>query len=392
MTAEELKKYELLYKNTLFNNIVPFWENHSIDNDFGGYFTCLDRDGSVYDTDKFIWLQARQVWTFSMLYNKYEKKQQWIDIAKKGIDFLKKYGRDKDGNWYFSLRQDGEPLVQAYNIFSDCFAALAFGEYALATGDESCKEISLKTYNNILLRQNNPKGKYEKTIHNNRPIKSFSLPMILANLTFELKWMIGNESYNQQSEIFLDEIMNLFLDNKKLLIRENILTGGGNLDSFEGRLLTPGHGIEGMGFVMNIANELGKKSVIKQAIEVVLSTLEFAWDKKYGGIFYFMDSEGKPPLSLEWDQKLWWVHLETLTTLLTAFMLTGDKRCWGWYEKVHHYTWEHFPDSDFGEWFGYLNRQGKPLLHIKGGKWKGFFHVPRSLFQNYQTFKKLLDF
>lgn len=391
MTAKELKKYELLYKNTLFNNIVPFWENHSIDNDFGGYFTCLDRDGSVYDTDKFIWLQARQVWTFSMLYNKYEKKQQWIDIAKNGINFLKKYGRDNNGNWYFSLRQDGAPLVQAYNIFSDCFAALAFGEYALATGDESCKEISLKTYNNILLRQNNPKGKYEKTIHDNRPIKSFSLPMILANLTFELKWMIGNESYNQQSEIFLDEIMNSFLDNKNLLIRENILTGGGNLDSFEGRLINPGHGIEGMGFVMDVANELGKESVIKQAVEVVLSTLEFAWDKKYGGIFYFMDSEGKPPLSLEWDQKLWWVHLETITTLLTAFKLTGDKRCWGWYEKVHHYTWEHFPDSDFGEWFGYLNRQGKPLLHIKGGKWKGFFHVPRALFQNYQTFKKLLN-
>ena len=39
------------------------------------YFTCLDRQGNVFDTDKFIWLQGREVWMFSMLYNKVEKRQ-----------------------------------------------------------------------------------------------------------------------------------------------------------------------------------------------------------------------------------------------------------------------------------------------------------------------------
>ncbi|VAW10570.1 N-acylglucosamine 2-epimerase [hydrothermal vent metagenome] len=387
--TEKFKEYELLYKNALLNNVIPFWKENSIDTKFGGYFTCLDIDGTVYDTDKFIWLQARQVWTFSMLYNKYKKNEEWLTIAKHGIDFLKKYGRDHDGNWYFSLKQDGAPLVQPYNIFSDCFAALAFGEYAFATGDESCKDISLKTYHTILSRQHNPKGKYNKTIPQNRPLKSFSLPMILANLTLELRWLLGEDSFKEYSATFLDEIMNSFLDKESLLIRENVLLSGERLDSFEGRLLNPGHGIEGMGFVMDVAYELGKPAIINQAIEIVLSTLEFGWDQKHGGIFYFMDVDGKPPLSLEWDQKLWWVHLEALVTLLTAFSLTGDKRCWEWYEKIHNYTWEHFSDKKHGEWYGYLNRQGEPLLTIKGGKWKGFFHVPRSLFRNYQLFEKL---
>jgi len=389
MTSEKFKEYKDLYKENLLNDIIPFWENNSIDQEHGGYFTCLDRGGNVYDTDKFIWLQARQVWTFSMLYNRHEKRQEWLDIASHGIDFLTKNGRDKEGNWYFSLRRDGAPLVQAYNIFSDCFAALAFGEYALATGDESCKEISLRTYKNILSRQENPKGKYNKTIPENRPLKSFSLPMILANLTLELKWMLGEDTFKDYADVFLDEIMNSFLDPETLLIRENILVSGEELDSFEGRLINPGHGIEGMGFVMDAARELGNDSLIEKAVEVTLSILEFGWDQKYGGIFYFMDSKGKPPLSLEWDQKLWWVHLEALVTLSTAYMLTGDQRCWKWYEKVHQYTWEHFPDQAYGEWFGYLNRQGEPLLTLKGGKWKGFFHVPRSVFRIYHTFNDL---
>ncbi len=386
---ELLKKYKTQYKNELFDNIIPFWVNHSIDTTSGGFFTCLNRDGSVYDTDKFIWLQARQVWTFSMLYNRYKKKQEWLDIAKHGLDFLKKHGRDKEGNWYFSLEENGMPLVQPYNIFSDCFAALAFGEYALATGDASCREIALKTYYNILSRQDNPKGKYDKVIKGTRPLKSFSLPMILANLTLELKWMLGNDSFKKHSEQFLATIMNEFLDKKMLLIRENVLASGSQLDSFEGRLINPGHGIEGMGFVIDLANELGKKEVINQTVDIIISTLEFGWDQKHGGIYYFMDAKGKPPLSLEWDQKLWWVHLEALFSLVKAFSLTGDKRCWIWFEKIHHYTWSHFTDAKFGEWYGYLNRQGEPLLQIKGGKWKGFFHVPRSLYRIWKVLEKM---
>jgi N-acylglucosamine 2-epimerase len=213
--------------------------------------------------------------------------------------------------------------------------------------------------------------------------------MILANLTLELKWMLGDDTFKAYADIFMDEIMNSFLDPETMLIRENILASGEELDSFEGRLINPGHGLEGMGFVMDVARVLGEDSIIKKAVEVSLSVLEFGWDKKYGGIFYFMDSRGKPPLSLEWDQKLWWVHLEALVTLSTAYSLTGDQRCWDWYEKVHKYTWEHFPDEQFGEWFGYLNRYGDPLLTLKGGKWKGFFHVPRSVFKVYQTFDTL---
>ena len=390
MKIELIKKYKHQYKDALLNDVIPFWQKNSIDKEYGGYFTSLDRFGNVFDKDKFVWLQARQVWTFSMLFNKYEKNQKWLDVAKNGIDFLTKHGMDEKGNWYFSLTKDGSPLVQPYNIFSDCFAAMAFGEYALATGDEQCENISMKTYKNILSRKDNPKGIYTKSISKTRGLKSFSMPMILANLTLELKWMLGNHTFKQYSEIFLSEIMNHFLDSERGIVYENVFMDGKKSDTYEGRLINPGHGIEGMSFVMDVASELKQNTLINKAVDTIISTLEFSWDKEFGGIYYFLDSEGKPPLSLEWNQKLWWVHLETLVALLNGYHLTKDERLWNWFEKVHKYTWERFPDKEHGEWFGYLSREGKILLPIKGGKWKGAFHVPRGLFRCFQKLD-LLD-
>ena len=186
MPDNDITRYADQYKAELLENVIPFWEKHSIDAEQGGYFTCLDRTGAVYDTDKFVWLQAREVWTFSMLYNKFEKRANWLDIAKSGVDFLAQYGMDKKGNWYFAVDRKGEPLVQPYNIFSDCFAAMAFSQYALATGDEKAKRIAWQTYKNILRRRENPKGRYNKSIAKTRLLRSLALPMILANLSLEI--------------------------------------------------------------------------------------------------------------------------------------------------------------------------------------------------------------
>src|SRR5690606_33802045 len=103
--------YTQLYKENLLNQVIPFWLNNSGDNENGGYFTCLDRNGNVYDTDKFMWLQCRQVWTFSMLYQNVEQKQEWLNFAETGAEFLKKYGRDERKDWYFSLTKEGKPLT-----------------------------------------------------------------------------------------------------------------------------------------------------------------------------------------------------------------------------------------------------------------------------------------
>jgi len=382
-------KLSELYRRSLLDDVIPFWEKYSPDQEHGGYFTCLHRDGSVFDTDKFIWLQARQVWTFSMLYNRVEPRIEWLALAKHGADFLRTHGQALDGNWYFSLTREGNPLVQPYNIFSDCFAAMAFGQYALAAQDDEATSLAQSTYKNILRRQENPKGTYNKLVPGARPLKNFALPMILCNLTLEMEHLLTLEEVESTIDVCINTVMNDFLDPKTNLVVENIARNGSRVDSFEGRLINPGHAIEAMWFIMDIAQRRGIPALIEKAVDVTLSMLEFGWDNECGGVFYFLDRLGHPPQQLEWDQKLWWVHMETLVALALGYSLTRRTDCWAWYERVHAYTWEHFPHPEHGEWFGYLNRRGEVLLPLKGGKWKGCFHVPRGLYRCWKIFETL---
>jgi N-acylglucosamine 2-epimerase len=380
-----------LYRDALLKDVIPFWENHSIDEQYGGYFTCLDWKGNVYNQDKYIWLQARQVWTFSMLYNNVESNPKWQDIAKKGYQFIKNHGMDDDGNWYFSLNREGQPLVQPYNIFSDCFAALALNEYAKMTGDSEAKQIAVDTYHNILARQNNPKGKYEKSVPGTRSMKSFDLPMILSLLSAEMQDVLPEDQVNNTIDTCIDEITNVFWNEEEKVIHESVKADGTFADTFDGRLINPGHGIESTWFIMDIARLKDDQQLIDQAVNILLHQLDFGWDEKYSGIFYFRDVKNYPPDKLEWDQKLWWVHLEALVALSRAYLLTGNSECLDWYIKVDDYAWSHFPDPEYGEWYGYLNRRGEPYLPLKGGKWKGCFHVPRALFECWKNFEALED-
>jgi N-acylglucosamine 2-epimerase len=380
MTTASLQSLGQTYRNELLRGVLPFWEKYSIDRTQGGYFTCLDRSGAVFDTDKFVWLQGRQVWLFSMLYNRLEKRAAWVEIAGHGAEFLKRHGRDPEGNWYFRLTRDGRPLVQPYNIFSDCFAAMAFSQYALAAQDLEARRIAEKTFHNILRRKENPKGRYNKTVAGTRPVISLALPMILVNLALELEWLLEAETFNATVASCLGEIFGLFLDDSLQVLREHVAPDGTKIDSIEGRVINPGHGIEAMWFVMDIAQRRNDRALAQKAVDVALRTLEMGWDEKWGGILCFLDAGGRPMQQLEWDQKLWWVHIETLVALLKGYRLTETEDCWRWFVRVHDYTWGHFPDAQHGEWFGYLNRAGEVLSPLKGGKWKGCFHIPRGLY------------
>lgn len=326
---------------------------------------------------------------FSMLYNRVEQKPEWLECARQGGEFLKLYGHDGNYNWYFSLTKEGQPLIQPYNIFSYTFAAMAFAQLGLATGNDEYTHIAKATYDRILKRQINPKGRYNKAVPGTRNLKNFALPMIMCNLNLEMEHILGKEFVEQSADKLIDEVMNVFYRPDLGLIVENVNADGTFSDTFDGRLLNPGHAIEAMWFIMDLAERMNKKDIITKASQITLQTLEHGWDQEHGGIFYFMDAKNHPPQQLEWDQKLWWVHLETLISTLKNYRLTGSGGSLKWFEKVHDYTWEHFKDPKHPEWFGYLNRRGEVSLSLKGGKWKGCFHVPRGLFQVWKELEKV---
>lgn len=386
----DFKELANKYKTELLDSVLPFWLNNSIDKEYGGYFSCLDRDGSVYDTDKFIWLQGREVWLFSMLCNKLGKKQEWLDAAIQGAEFLKKYGHNGDYDFYFSLTREGKPLVEPYSIFSNTFACMAFAQLAKATGSEEYAEIARRIFKRILERRGNPKGKWCKAVPGTRPMKDFALPMIICNMALEVEDIINDPQLLESTiDDCLHEVLDVFYQPDLGCMVENVSSiDNSRLDCYEGREINPGHDLEALWFMMNLGIRRNDKALIEKCVEISLKVIERGWDKEFGGIFYFLDSKGAPQQKLEWDQKLWWVHLESSIAMIKGYQLTGNKKCLEWFEKLDEYMWSRFKDPLYPEWFGYLNRRGEMLLPLKGGKWKGCFHVPRGLFEIWQILEK----
>ncbi len=377
----DFKPYIARYENELVNNVIPFWENHCVDTEFGGYFTNLDRDGSVYDTEKYMWMQWRIVYMFATLYMSRFKKDNFLDIAKQGFDFLTKHGKSEDGTYYFALNRKGEPTMAPSNIFSDCFAAMGAAAMYKATGEKIYFDEANNAMKNYIRRMDNPKGKWEKSMPAKAKRLSHGHFMILANLGYVMKDCLGTTEYDADSRRAVDTVMEKFWNEDLQVLFENVNPDGTfDLESCDGRLINPGHGLESMWFVMNYAESCGDKAMIAKAAKIVKALLEFGTDKTYGGIYYFMDVLGRPHLELQHDMKLWWPHNEATLATLYAYRLTGEEYYLDKFKEIDQYSWEHFKDREYPEWFAYLNRRGEPTHLLKGGKWKTFFHLPRCLF------------
>jgi len=370
-----------MYEKELLNSVIPFWETHCIDKKYGGFFTFLDRDGSIYNADKFMWMQWRIVYMFATLYMTRYKQENWLTISENGFKFLTTHGKDENNWYYFGLNREGTPIVAPYNVFSEAFVVMGSAALFKATERDLYREETLSAMNSYLSRVDNPKGKWNKVLPGQKTRLNLGYYMIMANLGTVLKHCLNITKYDSQVANAIKMIMNHFWNEKYDMIFENINSDFSlDLDSCDGRHLNPGHGLEGMWFVLEYAETNNRPDLIPPACNAIKSIMNQSWDDKYGGIYYFMDVLGKPHLELQWDMKLWWVHNEALIASLYAYKCTKDEIFLDWFQKIHDWSWEHFRDPN-AEWFGYLNRRGEPTHSLKGGKWKTFFHLPRYLLQ-----------
>lgn len=383
--TDELKDF--FYKQ-LVNNTIPFWINNSIDNKYGGFVTYLDRKGNVLSTDKSMWIQGRTAWLFARMYNKLEKKAQWLELSNHGIEFIKKYGFDTDGRMFFTVTREGKPLRKRRYLFTETFAIIAFSEYAKASGDREAL-TSAKNILELVLKYYRTKGSLPaKTYPETRQTRSLSMPMILINTIQVLRESENNEKYNKLIDEFIEEIFTYFAKEERGILLETVGINGEFIDLPEGRCIDPGHEIETCWFLMEEGRIRNNKKLIEKTLPFLDSALELGWDNKYGGLFYFVDIEGKQAEQLEWDMKLWWPHNEAIYATFLAYHLTGKKKYLNWFKKILDWSLKHFPDKKYGEWFGYLHRDGTVALDFKGNNWKGPFHLPR---QELNMYLLLLD-
>ncbi len=382
------------YEGELTQNVIPFWQEHCVDREFGGYFTMLDRDGAVYDTTKYMWMQWRIVYMFAELSRSRfgEGHPEFLPLAKDGFEFLYRHGRTEDGSYFFALNRKGVAVAAPYSIFSDCFAAMGAAALFAASGEERYREEARSAMRSYIRRLDNPKGKWNKLLPGTPRRLNLGSYMILANLGSVMKECLGSDEFDAETDRAVRTVMRMFHHPELKVIFENVNPDGTfDLESCEGRFVNPGHGLESMWFVLQYAERIGDNALIHQAGEFIDELFRFGTDPEYGGIFYFMDALGKPHLELQHDMKLWWPHNEAVIAALYAYKLTGEERFLDRFKTIDDWMWSHFPDPEYGEWFGYLDRRGEANNLLKGGKWKGFFHLPRCLMKSADLMRSLSD-
>lgn len=388
-TAPGFGAYARLYKDALLKDVIPFWVEHSPDPDNGGYYTFLDRDGSVYGTGKPVWLQARHVWLFSRLYNTVERRGDWLDLARLGHEFLLQHAFDQDGRMFFLLAEDGRPLRKRRYVFSEMFGVMAFSEYAKAAGREEELDRARGLFRFILDLLGTPGKLPPKVIPTTLKTRSHSIPMMLLCLSQQMREHDDDPLYDDVAGRAVVELLNDFVRVEQRALLETVGLHGDRLDSPDGRLINPGHAIESAAQLMEEGSRRDDKGMIYAACEVLDWSLEWGWDEVHGGINYFVDAEGRPPEQLEHDMKLWWPHIEAVRACLLAYRLTFEKRYRDWFVRLHDWSFGHFPDPQYGEWFGYLHYDGTVALKLKGNLWKGAYHLGRCLLDCWRLCEEL---
>ena len=367
---------------------VRFWLDHGMDREHGGVYTCLDRKGEVYSTDKSVWMQGRCGWMFAYLCHTYGPKQEWLDASKSCLDFLEAHciNHAAGGRMYFTVTEDGKPLRQRRYCYSEAFYALANAEYYGVAGGEEHLARARRAYDlywDLNHGMADPTGMGPKTIPETRTGRSFGVPMIILNVTGTLRRVDPErgELYDQRAAQCVEEIFRYHVKPDLKCVLENVdLDGTPRLYYTEGRTVNPGHDIEGVWFLLEHAQRTGDKELVKKAAQIFDWAIEAGWDDEYGGLLYFTDCLGKPPEAYEHDMKLWWPHNEILIASMMLYRDTGEQKYLDWFVKTMEYCKQHFSDPEYGEWYGYLRRDGLPTMpSTKGSTFKGPFHLPRSL-------------
>ena len=385
-----LEKWADSYRNDLRENIMPFWLKHALDHKHGGIYTCLDRNGQLMDSTKSVWFQGRFGFIASYAYNHIEQNPEWLAASKSCIDFIEAHCSDTDGHLFFEVTKEGIPLRKRRYVFSECFAAIAMSEYSIASGDKNYAIKSLEMFNRILRFLSTP-GFLEPKYLPAQQSRGHSITMILINTASRIREAIQDPILNLQIDESLFSIRQHFMHPEFKALLEMVGPDGEFIDTCNGRVINPGHCIETSWFIMEEARYRNwNKDLVQLALQILDWSWEWGWDKKYGGIINFRDCKNLPAQDYSQDMKFWWPQTEAIIATLYAYRATHDEKYLIMHKQISDWTYTHFPDKEFGEWYGYLHRDGTAAQPAKGNLFKGPFHIPRMMIRSYMLCKEML--
>lgn len=390
-SKEYLQQWSSAYREDLLTNIMPFWMKNGWDRKNGGVYTCVNRDGSLMDSTKSVWFQGRFAFVCSFAYNTIERNPEWLEAAKSALDFIEKYCIDTDGHMFFEVTETGEPIRKRRYVFSESFAAIAMAEYSLATGDKLYAEKALQLFKRIKYLTETP-GLLPPKYCENVKMQGHSLIMILINTASRIRKVINDPILDEQIDWSVNKIRSSFMHPEFKALLETVGPDGEFINTITGRTINPGHCIETAWFILEEAKHRNwDKELLDMGLTILDWSWEWGWDKEFGGIINFKDCMNLPPQDYAQDMKFWWPQTEAIIATLYAYEATGDSKYLDMHKQISDYTYAHFPDKEYGEWYGYLRRDGSVAQPAKGNLFKGPFHIPRMMIKSYDLCNEILS-
>ncbi len=376
-------------RDHLFGHVMPFWQKFAVD-DAGGINTCLRDDGTLINRDKWLWSQWRAVWVFSTLYQDFGRDPQWLSLAEHVMNFCGKHGWIENQGWALRLAHDGRVVDGYESFYVNCFAIYGLTAFYRATGSAQAAALARQTADLMIEQIKQP---HDSIPHFPYPVPSgasvHGIPMMGSLMLWELGQALDDDGYRQPAMRLTEQVMTEFYRSDRDLLLERIASDGSEYPGLLGTAVVPGHVIESMWFQMHIARDRGDEAMMRQCCRLIRRHLEIGWDAEHGGLLLAVDAEGNRDVG--WDHhttKLWWPHTETLYALLLAHETTGESWCLDWYDRVHQYSFSHYPLPQ-GEWIQKLDQLGQPITDVVALPVKDPFHLPRALILSIQSLARM---
>ncbi len=419
VTKERVEKLLKEVQHHLFNELLPFWETHGVDEEYGGFLTYFDRNGRpTGQTDKTLVCQTRMIFTYSSAHRANLGNGKYLSIAQQGFEFLKKYFWDEEyKGWFWITKKNGEPLDTSKIMYGQSFAIYSLSEYAMASGDREALEFAEETWKVIKYQAvdiaHGGFGEFFERDWKPKPPgvyggdrKSFDVHMHLMEAFTNLYEATGSIKHKQDTlnivKLIFDKMVHpeygtgiaqFSFDWKPLraIIFKNVWGSDRDVDDPEGRPLNNtsfGHNVEFCWLLKHTLDILGEdvepyKEKMKKMYD---HCIKYGIDWEKGGVF----CEGPHDGPARERNKEFWQQAETMVGMLDAYLLFGDEKYFDAYENVHRFVMDYVINHGVGEWFPLLDENNNVVWDYMAHAWKINYHTVRASIQSERRLAKIL--
>ena len=370
-------------------DILDYWINHTIDEQYGGFFGKIDNYNEVdYQAPKGSVLNARILWAFSAAYN-LNGKEEYLKIAERAYQYITNYFIDDEfGGVYWTVDYKGGKLDAKKQVYAIAFTIYSLSEYYKATKLSAVKEKAIQLYHDLVnhgydqlstgyfeaftrdwsaladLRLSSKDANEKKTMNTHLHVaEAFANLYTIwpdSALKFQIEGLLKNFS-----EHFIDPASHRL----KLFFDENWQSKSG--------LISYGHDIEASWLLLECAIIVGEETLIRQHSDIALAMAEKVAEglDADGGLCY----EFKPDQNYMVKEKHWWVQAEALVGFYNAWQLSRDEKYLNMVVKSWEFIKSKILDKTNGEWYWGINGDGN-VMHAqdKVGIWKCPYHNSRA--------------